>query len=54
MRSSSDWDFKGDFALPVPILRNSSKDGIAFGGVRGIVGLSMDRIWKGAGDWSVD
>ena len=35
--------FAGDLPLPVLLFRSSSKLGMAFGGVKGIVGFSMDR-----------
>ena len=38
----------GDLPFPVLRFRNSSKDGIAFGGVSGIVGFRIDLIGKGA------
>lgn len=43
IRRSSMGAFAGDLPFPVLLFRSSSKLGMAFGGVRGIVGLSMDR-----------
>lgn len=51
MRSSSAPFFAGDFPFPVLLLRNSSNEGIAFGGVKGIVGLRIDLIWRDTGVW---
>jgi len=46
---SSTAPFAGDLPLPVLFFRSSSKLGMAFGGVRGIVGFSIDRgVNKGA------
>lgn len=42
----------GDLPFPVLRFRNSSKVGIAFGGVSGIEGFRMDFIWAGAVDWA--
>ena len=43
IRRSSTVPFAGDLPLPVLLFRNSSKLGIAFGGVKGIVGFRIDR-----------
>lgn len=43
IRRSSTAAFAGDLPLPVLLFRSSSKLGIAFGGVKGIVGFSIDR-----------
>jgi hypothetical protein len=35
--------FAGDLPLPVLLFRSSSKLGMGFGGVKGIVGFNIDR-----------
>lgn len=43
MSKSSGASFAGDLAFVELFLRNSSNDGMGFGGVNGMLGFSIDR-----------